>query len=428
MNHRIAAPILVGLLAGPAAWASPGEHIRAGDAVITPSVDVGVEHRTNVYRTDADNPRQGTNIRISPQLEVSAEGPDLAFSLAGAYELRKYLQPELANLDRYSDFNVDANLEVLREQVLGFELNNSTGLRNREVERTFADAPFHTQFRNQFEGNAVVHAGPVLEFDLGGFWIYDDYFVPDVEQEGTRPFNYRHAFGPKAGAQWRFFPRTAFVVEGDLSFNRWNNNWVPTANANSDLGAFLALPDSTSWRAQAGVRGRVTDRLVLVIMGGYGGATYDETTVTADGGGAADETAEFAVDVRGLDGLLVTTQATLELSRDAEDRVSIGYRRSFEDSWFTNYLAYDEVYGTFDAVFGTRLGAHLSARVRLEDYTGEVERNDMMLRGEADVSYGLQDWARITAGVWHTERTSEPLYPEVEYGDTNVHVMATVLY
>ena len=65
---------------------------------------------------------------------------------------------------------------------------------------------------------------------------------------------------------------------------------------------------------------------------------------------------------------------------------------------------------------------------RFERYAGEVERQDLLLRGQVGIHYGLQDWARLTAGVWYMRRSSESIFPEVEYDDVNFHVLATVLY
>ena len=55
------------------AFAEPGQHIRAGGAVITPAVTLGVEHSTNVYHSDSES-TPGTDLTLSPTLQIAAEG------------------------------------------------------------------------------------------------------------------------------------------------------------------------------------------------------------------------------------------------------------------------------------------------------------------------------------------------------------------
>ena len=66
-------------------------------------MDAGVEHRTNAYRAES-NPKGGTALLVSPHLDISAEGADIKFAFFGDYQLRKYIQPQLTNLDRKQQF------------------------------------------------------------------------------------------------------------------------------------------------------------------------------------------------------------------------------------------------------------------------------------------------------------------------------------
>jgi len=402
--------------------AAPGDHIRAGEAVVTPSVELGIEHHTNAYRAES-NVRGGTDVLLTPSVEIAAEGGDVEFSLEGAWELRKYFQSRLTNLDRYTDFRLGADLRLLKGQAVGFGLNEDAGLKNREVTRPFASTAYNTQFRNRFGGSMVIQAGPVLRFDLGGFWGYDDYLVQDYGAQGLRPFNFRNSYGPTVDAEWSFLPRTAVVAGFEYGLYRWNEHWVPTSNAQSELGSFIGLPDSRSWKTHLGLRGRMTERLVLLLQLGYGQAGYDEQTVIDDGGGGEDADA-IATDLRGLAGLLFTGQVTWAMA--PEERVVLRFERDFNDSWFTNYLTYNEIRAYWDDRIGGRTGTHLGGMVRFEEYAGEVSRSDLLLRGEGDLSYYLRDWAKLRAGVRFDQRASTAA--GVAYTDFGAHFMAMFTY
>lgn len=404
-SRRVAAAACAALVAcavAGVAQADPGDHIRAGEAVITPSLDIGLEYTSNAYRAERD-PVGGANLALVPRLEIQAEGPDVAFTLDGNYQLRKYFAERLTNLDRYSDFGIGGKLELLKQNTLGFELDDDVSLRNRATDRPGADVAYYTQFRNQLQGAAVIRPGPVLSFDLGGSWVYSDFFVADFTDQGIRPFNFRHSYGPTLDGEWTFLPRTDLVISGGYTWNRWAQNWVPTNNADSELGAFLGLPDSETWRATAGLRGRLTEKLVLVATAGYGQAVYDEQSVVDEGGGG-DSLDAIATDLSGIRGLLITTQVAWEMAPG--ERIAVGYKRDFRDAWFTNFVTYDEVYTNVDLRFGTRLGTRLGGMLRFEDYDGEVDRNDLYARAEGAVFLELQDWARLSVGSRYGQRLS----------------------
>ena len=56
--------------------------------------------------------------------------------------------------------------------------------------------------------------------------------------------------------------------------------------------------------------------------------------------------------------------------------MSLGYRKDFDDSWFTNYVAFDQFNLGYSLKPTQRLSLDLLGNVRLEDYRGEVTRND----------------------------------------------------
>ena len=407
------------LIASGAAVADPGDHIRIGDATITPSLALGLEYRTNPLRLEA-NAVDGVNMRITPRLEALLESREVDFQLGGEYNVIKFFSERLVALDRFNQFNIDASLDVLKDQVIGFRFSDQVGLDNNTSGSLLGS--YHTQFRNRFDGMGVVRVGPTLSFTLGGFYKIDSYRVPQVGSSlDLRPYNYKDSYGPTWSADWTFFPRTAVVYEGSYSLQRWGANCLATGNPNRPP---VALPDNNHLKMQAGLRGRITERMTLVVTGGYGAGNYLEDSVEncepANAGA-------YAQDVKGIDHLLMTSQ--LQYDFGVGQRVAVGYRKDFVDSWFTNYTGINELYGTYTGRIGSRIGLSAGTRVRFENHFGQVTRADIRLGADGDVTYNFQDYASVTTGVsWIQRSTAQPADASVEFDDVNIHLLGTFTY
>lgn len=436
------AVVALAIVAWPAvSLGVPGQHIRAGDAVIVPDIDLGMEYKTNVYEGANNDWGGGANLRVSPGIRIETKAPELAFTLSGEYKLRKYFQQKFASADRYTDFDLSAKLQARKRHSLGFNLSDSASLTNDPVEMEGAirntGQAYVTRMRNHLIGGVVLRPGQAMEFTLGGIWNFDDYQVPQGAQiTGNRFYNRRQAFGPSIDARWTFFPRTAVVVRSSYVINRWDDNWVLAVNDSTlpnqpTFGTHLGMPNSVHFKIDGGIQGRFTNHLVLTLRGGYGSAKYDEQSVIDD---ASDETVQdaselteaagFFVDADGLDKLLVQTELRYELTPDSS--VAVGYQHDFEDSWFTNYVAYDRIYGQLIARLGSHLGMRGEGGVRLEDYSGEESRDDIVIRVGGDLTYYANDWAALTAGARWDERASTSNL--VEYDNVRFTAMATFTY
>lgn len=405
------------------AVADPGDHIRVGDATITPSLDLGLEYRTNPLRLEA-NSIPGVNMRIAPRVEMTLESQEVDMRLGGDYQLIKFFSERLTNLDRFNQFNVDVGIDVLKDQVIGFRFADNVGIdSNPSGDQT---GSYHTQFRNRFDGASVIRVGPTLAFTLGGFYRVDSYRVPEVFDDTgrLRAFNFRDSYGPTWSADWTFFPRTAVVYYGSYDIQRWGATCISTGNAQQALGSSLALPDNNHLKMQAGLRGRITERMTVVVTGGYGSGRYLEDSVD----GCEDSNAEaYAQDVKGIDHLLVTTQIQYDFG--VGQRVAVGYRKDFLDSWFTNYTSFNELYGTYTGRMGSRFGLSSGVRMRFENHFGQESRADIRLQANGDLTYYFQDYASVTAGAaWIQRATSDVVDQSLEFDDVNIHLLGTFTY
>ncbi len=113
--------VLVGALMPGVAQAQPGDHVRIGDAELVPKLVLGSHYRTNAYLMESDE-EAGVGLMLRPSAELELDGQDLDVGLGAAYHLRKYLNPQLSNLDRYRDGHFDLALGILPSSGIGFEL------------------------------------------------------------------------------------------------------------------------------------------------------------------------------------------------------------------------------------------------------------------------------------------------------------------
>jgi hypothetical protein len=313
-----------------------------------------------------------------------------------------------------------------RQHLLGLDLAEGISDRNNIVDSEFSDSPYLTLFRNNLAGDVRLHTGGAIEVKGGGSWQYDEYRVPEFylladQDTGSHDlFNTRNMYGPTLSVAWSFFPSTSLVVESQYQLVRWQSNQISSLlvdPAGGTAGDPVSKPDSNVLKIQAGLRGRITEKLRTDLLVGYGFANYLDTSLPATA------TALGSTDTSGLQGLLVTAQLGYLIKEGSS--VAIGYKRDFQDVYFTNYLSSDFFFVQADSKldhvsFSARYG------VRLERYRGEVARDDTFNRAAFDGRYALAKWAEVGAGVWWQHRWSTQ--DAVEYDDVGVNALLSFTY
>jgi hypothetical protein len=408
--------------------AGPGDHIQTGNTTITPGLDLGMEFRSNVLQSPTD-PSGGPNMLVQPGLGILTDSPDTRFDFNGVYTLRKYFSRNLSQrADRFSDFDVGTRLELLRKSVIGFHIQDRAAIRNDNTLRAL-----QTRIHNGFDAQLAIRPGAVLQFSLGGRWNYDQFIVPSSEDiDGSSTLGRRNAFGPTLDGEWRFFPRTAVILQTSYLMHNWSDSWVSAQDSSGQIGQFLALPNSQHFKAVAGLRGRLTSRFVLSATIGYGFAKYDPASVTKDASGRepADATeldavsSGFDANAKNLDGLLGEVQLKYELAD--ENFVTLGYQKDFEDVFFSNFVALNRVYLRYQGRYGKTFGLDGYATVSFDEYKGETTRSDIYSQAQLDFLINATDWMSFSIGTWwHHRSSSERL---VEYDDFNGHIFASFEY
>lgn len=428
LNIKRAAGVALALGTSPA-WAGAGDHIRAGSATLAPELDLGFAYDTNVYRAAAD-PVAGGHLAISPKVDLGVDTEQNEFALGGQWDLRKYLfldtdSPVRSDLiravDRFNDFEVSAALDLLKQESVGLVLKEQVALRNNETDRGVVANPFMTQVRNRLEGGVRVSPGQALDIVPGGAWAYDDFRVADAEAFRTR-FNSRHTYGPTLDTRWDFFPRTALVLRGEGMWHWWQQNDVPYIDPFTGATGVLAVPDSVHVKVQGGLEGRFTERIYVDLVGGYGTTSYDPSSVGSVPSDAAN--------VRGTDGIIGTVQVRYKVVREGERslEMGLGYQRDFLDSFFTNYVVYDQ----FQVQAGANIGGirpRVTYGLRLEGYSGAIVRDDVLNRLEGELGYQFRDWGKIAASTtWQQRAIVQTAYQTAEYDAVTIALTSTWTY
>ncbi len=424
---------VVGLLLASEAKAAPGDHIRAGDAVITPSVMTGVEYHSNIYLADGSeqNVFGGAAWILKPELAIALEGKKVQLDFGVGWGIKKFLDfdeqvPNLYNADRFSDLNASLGVAALTNQVVGARFDDKFDIENLAGELPTATSSANiVHISNDANGGLVLHPGSALAIDVLGNFGVDRYTLPEaLAESGETNINNRMSYGPVVNASWQFLPKTKVIGTVSVNWTDWENNLVTAIGPEGDgssYGAAVGKPNAMAWRTSWGVNGQFTSKLALNAQLGYGQMYYDETTVVADGSSFGDSSSElemvgeetFARDLTSFsEGLLVNTAVVYSPLKN--HKVTLGYRKDFQDAFFTNYVAYNYLYLRYQGLYLTRLGLSGEVTYRIDAFHGEISRDDQNLNVKVGAAYALNSALSASLALGWTERAC--LDPECESG------------
>ena len=411
VNQKIRFPMLGLLLLGGGAAnaalaANPGEHIRAGNTVITPSVSASTFWRSNPYLadgSDGEDVRSGAGLLLRPALELKAKNSDYEFNLGANYTGKKYFTDGMDNLNRWKDFEIKAGLRALPDAKVGFQLQNDLRNSGRETDAAFADDPYQARLEEKFGGAAVIRPGSSMELTAGGQVGLQKFTSPTdsaFQDDDPAGLNNRTSYGLLADYRWRFFPKTAVVVQLDQTWFRWERDVVPLAGVVDEAGdpVNTGKPDGSLLHAMVGVNGRFTEKVALKLLAGYGQVINDESSVSSSG---ADLGGDFALDYRGF-----ALNSEIAYSAVETQKVSFGYRHDFQDVYFTNFQVYDDVFLRYSGTFIDRLTLNATVSWRVEDFGGSVVRSDRTIRPHVEASYAAKKFLSVNAGLAWAQRSS----------------------
>jgi hypothetical protein len=382
----------------------------------------------------------GMSLLVGPELELELDGHDLRIDLAGSYTARQFFTKQLQNLNEYSQSSLNGRFDLFPNSIIGMKLIEEFSVTNRPTEHYWTDdTALVRTTSNALAGALTIQPGSAFHLDAGGSFSWDDYKVPQGVSPGGEDLNTRVGYGPKAELKWTFFPRTALIANYESSWFFWSTNWLNAAGGNNIqadvVGDRVAIPDGSTWRANGGLRGRITERLLVNLMAGYGRSNYDENSVIEEAAalGVSADNPEvdpaqngYATDLDTFpQSMLVRVE--LEWSPRVGHTFAVGYWKDATDSWFTNYIHYNMGFFRYDGMLSSRLLFSLNARYRLEDYVGEISRTDQFIRTDGSMTYRASDWLDVSVrGYWMRRVSPEASW--AEYDDFGVSTELALRY
>ena len=409
--------------------AAPGDHIRVGDAVITPSLSSGFEYHSNIYLADGSGSSTavpGFSWGIAPRFDLDLDGPDVQMNMNFGWTPKFFIDPDpnddfvLSNANKWTDLGAGLGIHALNRNLLGLRLDDKFEIINTPAELQTAAGGVNVNFihlSNDLNGGVEIHPGSALQIGVLGNYGFDRYTVPDALVENSS-LNNRSNYGPALDFRWKFLPKTSVIGMASVTWLRWDNNLIEAIGPEVDgvdYGEYLGKPNAMSWRTQWGLRGQLTDRIAATAEVGYGQMYYDEESVLEDAASQTDVVAgsseeldtsgeeSFARDLTGFgEGLTVNAQIAFAPIRG--HTFTTGYRKDFQDAFFTNYVVYNYLFLRYEGLFATRFGLQGEITYRLDQFHGEVSRGDQNLKIKLNGAYRFNDWLSASVGGGWMER------------------------
>ena len=106
-----------------------------------------------------------------------------------------------------------------------------------------------------------------------------------------------------------------------------------------------------------------------------------------------------------------------------------GYRKAFQDVYFTNYVGFHNGFFRYEGTFEDKVGLSLNTGYRYESYAGEISRLDHLLNVGGELVYKTTPFMDIiVGGGWVQRASADGNNSEIEYDDTVIRGGMTFTY
>jgi hypothetical protein len=359
--HRIvgAAALFCLLCASvPAAAGEPG--LPAGPLVAKPSVAANLVFDSNVYRTSPGTEKRDLGLDVSPAIALVYPGDNFRWELGALYRLFLYFgvadggPASRTDLARVTEFSVGTSLDINRLGKLGFYVAPSLG--NVPIRRGYGEGT-EQQIYASVPLELRIRPTGAFSIDVGGRWAwrrtYDE--GPSLISASPLILGDLHDVGGGLGIDWKFFPRSHFVVDADVG----HTFWLATVGAAAlDTNRF----DGTYWRVSLGLKGDITRKASFRAIIGYGNIYYAEAP---------------AQNLTGIDGLIGDVEISFRPA--TTQRIAIGFRRTFSYDYYADRIEDTSPYLSYLGLFAQRLEVSGDVAYDYREMMGGVNRNEHSL-------------------------------------------------
>lgn len=311
-------------------------------------------YNTNVTYQPDKYASPDAQMNIKPILDLKTPEKAISFDLGGGLNIVKYFGIDNPRTSDLSTLNADAKMNLVfnPKGQLHFIISDIFS-RNNDPR---SDAIGNFNRTTNYAGAAIeyIPSGGAFELDLG-YKFYFDLFDKDTGLEFMDSISHQ----PELKIKWKFFPKTAFVIESSMDARSYPNS--KTVN-----NVTLKNPGQMGIRATMGIIGLMTPRLSVILKAGYG-----------------DTMAEQGDNYRSIIG-------KFELTYDfnIQSKASFGYSRDFAPASIFGYYGIDKIYANLAYLFAGRLQLNLGGSVSYELF-GRPVISDPSIRGNTDLVFEL---------------------------------------
>ncbi|HOX45841.1 MAG TPA: hypothetical protein PK668_19730 [Myxococcota bacterium] len=370
-QHVLAAIAVWAMLCAAAVPAGArGDGIKAGPGRLHLGLDLDLVYETNANYAASDGAVGDLILRMRPGLTLDFPSDVVSFLLNGKVGYDYYFGIEesdtsdLSSVVGSADMTVGFNPNGVFAVFLEDQLSRTGDPRYTSLAGKFDRTDNEAKLRFQ-----IRPTGGALQFDLAyGFFL--DWFD---DLEGMSSYGHRCYFSGK----WRFFPKTALVIDFDADLRRYPNRYESGAHN----------PDINGIRSYVGLLGQITSSLSIVAKVGYGDTLLE-------GGTNLDGTPYAGGDFRSA---VAQVEASL---RFATTFLQLGYSRNFQPVINFGWFGTDKLYLRFQQQFLGKLNLGADFAFDMLAYGKPInstatDREDYLLYGGASADYMILDWLSL---------------------------------
>ncbi len=290
----------------------------------TTFISLQSDYNSNFFRSTTDE-ASTISLLVLPGLKLNNKNQsenEIKFDISGNYIYFVSLTENTDTLvSNNSDFNLSSNLALAFFKQGNFQIFIDDSF--NKTSYTGYQEPINKIQNRLSAGFFTTPFGKTLKFSLKYMFSINKTVFSDSLEDQTRAAseaqdNMGHDIS--LGIEWRFLPKTSFILEGMVGF---------VTHSNTDYSAVFSTFDSIPIIGRTGLLGVITPKLAVKLTFGW---AYSDYSSGPD-----------------FNSYIANLEATYAFSK--KDRIVAGYDRNFNDIVFSNYLEYHKLYFDYRSGF-----------------------------------------------------------------------------
>jgi hypothetical protein len=321
----LASLVIIGLTTSVCNAQAEGNGLLIGETRLHLGIGLEGGYDSNVNYQPSSYAMHDATLHIKPNLKLITPPKGILFELGGGIDGVKYFGVDDPKSADYSTVNADASLNLTINPNGQLKLILSDIFSRNNDPRSDAIGNFNRTTNSAGATIQYVPAGGAFILE-SGYKFYFDLFDKDTGLSFMDSISHQ----PYLYITWKFFPKTAFVIDSSLDMRSYPNQY-------NENGRTFTNQDQMGIRATAGIMGLLTPRLSTILKVGYG------DTFASKGDNYRSAIGQF------------------ELTYDfnIQSKASFGYSRDFKPVSMYGYYGEDKVYARLAYLLAGRIMLNL---------------------------------------------------------------------